>query len=635
MSDVTSNGVFLTLQFTVKETAPVGDTVSVSVVAAPGDFCNISEKDVTFNIIDGSIMIIKGVPGDITGDGLVNSKDLIRLRKFFSGWDVEADMIACDCNGDGNVNSKDLIRLRKYFSGWDVELFYGPINAVDGCAHSLSLVYTAASAPKCEEDGNTAYWHCTKCGKYFRDADGKNEITLASALIGATGHKYSTAWSSDENSHWHSATCEHTSLFADKAEHNWVDTGVVITPATETVEGKKEQKCSICQKTRAVSTGLANHEHTFASDWSMDDTYHWHQATCTHITEVKDYGTHTFVDHICSICDCKELLTVTFVDYNNAIIDEQEVEYSSSAVAPNNPSRSGFAFDGWDKSFNNITENTVVRARYIKQYTVTFVDYDGIVLKQQTVNSGSDATAPLAPAREGYTFIGWDKEYNNVTSSITVSAQYEISVYKVTFVDYEGNEISTQSVAHGYSAKEPEIDLIHLNWADMKGYRFTGWNKSFIHITQSMNIAPLYAEKIEEPIIIVDAETAHNIKKGTTTATVRIYLCGNYSIYGLNMSAQYSDLLSLNDENIKVSNLFTQTAAKLNNSNKTYDLTWSSGTPMLVTEYLEIVSFTFEIPARANAGEYFVNIREGTYFINEQLEKIYPVIISGLVTIVE
>ena len=59
-------------------------------------------------------------------------------------------------------------------------------------------------------------------------------------------------------------------------------------------------------------------------------------------------------------------------------------------------------------------------------YTVTFKDWDGTTLKTQTVEEGSSATAPSNPTRYGYTFTGWDKTFTNITGDITVTAQYEI-----------------------------------------------------------------------------------------------------------------------------------------------------------------------------------------------------------------
>lgn len=61
----------------------------------------------------------------------------------------------------------------------------------------------------------------------------------------------------------------------------------------------------------------------------------------------------------------------------------------------------------------------------VTQYTVTFKDYDGKVLKTEKVEKGKSATAPTAPTREGYTFKGWDKSFSNITSDVTITAQYE------------------------------------------------------------------------------------------------------------------------------------------------------------------------------------------------------------------
>ena len=60
----------------------------------------------------------------------------------------------------------------------------------------------------------------------------------------------------------------------------------------------------------------------------------------------------------------------------------------------------------------------------VETFAVTFVDYDGRVLKTETVESGKSATAPAVPMRDGYTFVGWDKSFANVTGDLTVKATY-------------------------------------------------------------------------------------------------------------------------------------------------------------------------------------------------------------------
>lgn len=52
------------------------------------------------------------------------------------------------------------------------------------------LTKTEEKAATCTENGNTAYWTCSECDKYFADADGKTEVALADTVIKATGHKF-------------------------------------------------------------------------------------------------------------------------------------------------------------------------------------------------------------------------------------------------------------------------------------------------------------------------------------------------------------------------------------------------------------------------------------------------------------
>ncbi len=70
--------------------------------------------------------------GDCNGDGEIDGKDLIRLRKYLSSLDGgEADVSVCpgtDCNGDGVIDGRDLIRLRKYFASYDDEAGTSEVN---------------------------------------------------------------------------------------------------------------------------------------------------------------------------------------------------------------------------------------------------------------------------------------------------------------------------------------------------------------------------------------------------------------------------------------------------------------------------------------------------------------------------
>lgn len=61
---------------------------------------------------------------------------------------------------------------------------------VPSLGHSMTA--TAGKAATCTEAGNSAYWTCSRCHKYFSDAAGKTEIAKDSWVIAALGHDEAT-----------------------------------------------------------------------------------------------------------------------------------------------------------------------------------------------------------------------------------------------------------------------------------------------------------------------------------------------------------------------------------------------------------------------------------------------------------
>ena len=132
--------------------------------------------------------------------------------------------------------------------------------------------------------------------------------------------------------------------------------------------------------------------------------------------------------------------TVTFKDWDGAVLKIQTVEEGSSATAPSDPIRDGHMFIGWDKDFSSITSDLTVTAQYVEMiyYIVTFVDWDGTVLKTEQVGEGYSATAPSDPIRTEYEFIGWDVPFDNIISDLIVTAQYK----KInTIIEHTGSGI--------------------------------------------------------------------------------------------------------------------------------------------------------------------------------------------------
>ncbi len=109
------------------------------------------------------------------------------------------------------------------------------------------------------------------------------------------GHTFDMdKWKFDEQTHWHPATCAHTDLKKDEAEHAWNE-GVITTQPTETTEGVKTYTCTVCGNTKTAKIGMLDHEHTFdMTKWSYNAENHWHPATCGHTDEKKDLGAHVW-----------------------------------------------------------------------------------------------------------------------------------------------------------------------------------------------------------------------------------------------------------------------------------------------------------------------------------------------------
>lgn len=147
-------------------------------------------------------------------------------------------------------------------------------------------------------------------------------------------------------------------------------------------------------------------------------------------------------------------------------------------------------------------------------YEVTFLDHDGKVLKLQYVRPGKGATAPADPVRDGYTFLGWDQSFSNITGDLTVRAMYEkkpVQTYTVKFVNYNGQLLETQTVDAGGDAKLPANPT-------KSGCTFLGWTGNYANVKKDEIVRAVYSD--EKNVIRVHSATAG--PGGTVTVLVEI-----------------------------------------------------------------------------------------------------------------
>ena len=122
-SNVSEDGIFATVKFKVADSIGAATYADIVISFDEDDIFDTSETNVESEAESGKISFASHTPGDVTGDGSVNNKDLTRLMKYIAGENVEFVEDALDINGDGVVNNKDLMRLLKFISGVPVEIY--------------------------------------------------------------------------------------------------------------------------------------------------------------------------------------------------------------------------------------------------------------------------------------------------------------------------------------------------------------------------------------------------------------------------------------------------------------------------------------------------------------------------------
>ena len=135
-------------------------------------------------------------------------------------------------------------------------------------------------------------------------------------------------------------------------------------------------------------------------------------------------------------------------------------DYGTPITAPT-LTREGYTFKGWDKEIPETMPagNITVKAQWeINQYTIAFDTNGGSEIAPITQDYGTEITAPDNPTRKGYTFKGWDKEIPKTmpAENITVKAQWEINQYTITFDTNGGSEIAPITQDYGTKITAPD-----------------------------------------------------------------------------------------------------------------------------------------------------------------------------------
>lgn len=124
--------------------------------------------------------------------------------------------------------------------------------------------------------------------------------------------------------------------------------------------------------------------------------------------------------------------TIAFDTNGGSAVAPITQDYGTAIIAPADPTREGYTFMGWEPEIPATMPagDMTIKAQWeINRYTVTFDTDGGSAVASITQDYGTDITAPADPTREGYTFMGWDKEIPATmpAGDMTITAKWKDS----------------------------------------------------------------------------------------------------------------------------------------------------------------------------------------------------------------
>ena len=208
--------------------------------------------------------------------------------------------------------------------------------------------------------------------------------------------------------------------------------------------------------------------------------------------------------------------TVRFENHDGALLKEYTVKYGDTPVydgdtpVKESTVEEQFAFAGWDKTVSVCTGDAVYTAQFTaspRMYKITFVNYDGSVVKETEFGYGSNPSCDITPSRPAdnkytYTFFGWGY-IASVTGEATYMAQYtyDYTKHTVKFVNYDGTVLQATEIAWGETPVY-EGDVPSKPKTAQYSYSFAGWDKEIETVTEPAVYTAVYNATVNSYTVI-------------------------------------------------------------------------------------------------------------------------------------
>ena len=359
--------------------------------------------------------------------------------------------------------------------------------------HTHNLTLVAAKAATCTTAGNSAYYTCDGCDKWFADATGSVEITdKTSVKIPAPGHTAGTEWKSDDTNHWHECSRCHDKK--DEAAHDYGSDNVcdtcgyyktvphthnltlVAAKAATCTEGGKEAyyKCEGCGK--FYEDVLGTKEITDLASWgNIAKIAHTTKQTVTKATPTANGK----IVNYCSVC--KKTLSTTVIPKASSIkLKVTSLTYNGKVRTPK-----VIVKDRTGKTLVKNTDYTVSYAKgrkYVGKYAVKITfkgKYSGTKTLYFTIKPKATSISSLKASSKKFT-VKWKKQATQTTGyQVQYSASSKFSKAKTVTVGKNttvSKKISKLSGKKKYYVRVRTYKTVKINGKSIRIY--SGWSKA-------------------------------------------------------------------------------------------------------------------------------------------------------------
>ena len=359
--------------------------------------------------------------------------------------------------------------------------------------HTHNLTLVAAKAATCTTAGNSAYYTCDGCDKWFADATGSVEITdKTSVKIPTPGHTAGTEWKSDDTNHWHECSRCHDKK--DEAAHDYGSDNVcdtcgyyktvphthnltlVAAKAATCTEGGKEAyyKCEGCGK--FYEDVLGTKEITDLASWgNIAKIAHTTKQTVTKATPTANGK----IVNYCSVC--KKTLSTTVIPKASSIkLKATSLTYNGKVRTPK-----VIVKDRTGKTLVKNTDYTVSYAKgrkYVGKYAVKITfkgKYSGTKTLYFTIKPKATSISSLKAGSKKFT-VKWKKQATQTTGyQVQYSASSKFSKAKTVTVGKNttvSKKISKLSGKKKYYVRVRTYKTVKINGKSIRIY--SGWSKA-------------------------------------------------------------------------------------------------------------------------------------------------------------